>query len=99
MPTQTHSHSPLLHLPPDFEHFPLLAQEHDVDRKFHPDRVDSFAGNNPQTLSKSQSGSLQQPPVARRGGICYVRAFRENGISRLIPNTQFWQTSLNTTRG
>ena len=95
MPAQAQGEAPFLHRTPDLDDLPLPIQEHDVDWKFHPNGVDAFARNDPETFSRVQSGALQQAAVTSSGGIGYVGAVRENSAPSLISHTQFGQTLFN----
>jgi hypothetical protein len=95
MPAQAEREAPFRHRAPDLDDLPLAIQEHNVNREFHPDGVDAFARNNPQTFSRIQPRTPQQASITGGGGVGYVGTVRENGTPSLISHAQFWQTLFN----
>jgi len=72
--SQASGHSPSLETAADLDHSPLFIQEHYVDWKFHADRVDRFAGRDPETLAGFQFCVFQQPDFPLLAGVGDIRA-------------------------
>ena len=89
MPTQTHRHSPLLHLTANLEHLALLVQEHDINRELHPDGMYAFTRHNPQAFAGGEPDAAQQSAVARGGRIGDVGPICKGSVPGLVSHTQF----------
>ena len=70
---------------PDLFHLALLIQVDQVDRELHEERVDRFAGHNPQSRAGLQAGMLQQSDPAFLTGVGNFNGFTQRGVASQIP--------------
>jgi hypothetical protein len=92
--SQARGHSPSLKIASNLDHSPLFIQEHYVNRKFHADRVDRFAGSDPETLPGLQFRVFQQSDFPLFTGIGNVRPIGQQCVLRLVAHAQFGQVTV-----
>jgi hypothetical protein len=83
----------LNHIRTCFQYFFRFVQEDHVDRELHSERVDSFAGRDPQAFAWLQAGVFQQACAAGFAGIGDSGAVREQASAGLICDSQSSQAA------
>ena len=74
---------------PHLAHLPLLVEVDQVDRKLHEERMDRFAGNDPQAFAGLQPLMLQQADPPLLAGIRNIDGLTQNGVAGLVPHQYF----------
>ena len=95
MREERRGHPPFLHVVPDLEHFLLLVEKENIDRKLHADGVNGFAWSDPQTFAIIQFCVLQQAGAPKFAGVGDAGAVRKDSILRTISNSQLCQMPRN----
>jgi hypothetical protein len=60
-----------------------------VNREFHKESVDGFAGLNPESFAGVQTLMLEQAGTPLGAGVRHIGGFRQDGLPRLVPNHDF----------
>jgi hypothetical protein len=86
MGAQADRNTALRHTLPDFENLFLAAQEYDVDREVHPERMDRLTGGNPQSLAAVQTLVLQKSRPAATAIVGYDNFAAQKHTASCVPH-------------
>ena len=88
---QAEGDSPAHHIWPDLQDLAVAIQKYDIDSELHGERMDAFAGDDPQPLARSQPLMLQQAGAPRGAGVGDIGPVGQNPPASLIRNTKLGQ--------
>ena len=74
---------------PHLANFPLLVEVDQVDRKLHEERMNRFAGDDPQTVAGFQAFVFEQADTPLFTGVRDFHGRAQHGVAGLIPHEYF----------
>ena len=81
MRRQAEGHSPRDYVRDGFADYLFFVDVDKIEREFHEEGVDAFAGDDPQAFTCSQFGVFQETRRALLAGIGYVYVVAEDGAA------------------